>query len=327
MSQPSVSIILPVLDERATIDDVLASLLGQDYAGSLEIVVADGGSTDGTRRRLEEWERRLGGRLRIVDNPLKRQSPGLNRAAEVASGEILVRADGHTVYAPDYVTRSVAALANGADAAGGRMNPVGANRFGRGVAAAMNSPLTMGPARFHHAEEPETVDTVYLGAFRRRDFLAAGGFRSFPSGAAEDADFYHRWRAAGRTVVVDPAIVSRYTPRDRPGRLWRQYLAYGRGKAEMLWANGRFPSWRPLAPLALILALIAGVVLAAAGRPWPLAAVVTAWVALVGWVAATGDGPPMDTFLAAAIMHLAYGVGLVGGLLRGPAPVRRALEG
>ncbi len=327
MSHPAVSIILPVLDERATIDAVLASLLDQRYDGPLEIIVADGGSTDGTRDRLEAWQRRTDGRVRVVDNPQRRQSPGLNRAAELASGEILVRADGHTVYAPDYVERSVAALAAGADAAGGRMNPVGANRFGRGVAAAMNSPLTMGPARFHHAEEPETVDTVYLGAFRRDDFLATGGFRSFPSGAAEDADFYHRWRAAGRTVVVDPAIVSRYTPRDRPGRLWRQYLAYGRGKAEMLWANGRFPSWRPLAPLALIVALGAGVVLAAFGRPWLLAAVVTAWAGLVGWVAATGDGPPVETFLAAAIMHLAYGIGLIGGLLRGPTPVRKALEG
>ncbi|HHC09508.1 MAG TPA: glycosyltransferase [Actinobacteria bacterium] len=324
MRAPSVSVILPILDERDTIDDVLTSLLDQRYDGPLEIVVADGGSTDGTRERLVDWARRAGGRLRVIDNPDRRQSPGLNRAAAVATGEILVRADGHTVYAPDYVARSVAALDDGADAAGGRMNPVGRTRFGRGVAAAMNSPLTMGPARFHHATRRESVDTVYLGAFRRDDFFAVGGFRGFPSGAAEDADFYHRWRASGRTVVVDPAIVSRYTPRDDPRSLWRQYLAYGRGKAEMLWANGRFPSWRPLAPLGLVAALGVGAVLALLGWPWLLLVVVAAWWAVLGWVAVTGNGPPFETFLAAAIMHLAYGLGVVVGLLAGPGPVRRS---
>ena len=121
------------------------------------------------------------------------------------------------------------------------MNPVGTNPFGRVVAAAMNSRLTMGPARFHHADRREEVDTVYLGAFPREDFLQLGGFRAFPSGAAEDADFYHRWNRTGRTVVVDPVIHSEYTPRQDPKALWNQYLRYGLGKSEMLWvmASGR----------------------------------------------------------------------------------------
>src|SRR5690606_25283512 len=128
----------------------------------VEVVVADGGSTDGTRDILESIAR-TEPRLRVIDNPARRQSHGLNDAAALATGQILIRADGHSRYAPDYVSRSVAALIELGGAVGGRMNPVGYDRFSEAVAAAMNSPLTMGPGRFHHAETTEVVDTVYLG--------------------------------------------------------------------------------------------------------------------------------------------------------------------
>ncbi|MCL1598502.1 MAG: glycosyltransferase, partial [Actinomycetia bacterium] len=96
MSSPPVSIILPVFDEITNIDAVLDSLSQQRYNGTLETVVADGGSQDGTRERLEE---RAGQnpRIIVIDNPERRQSSGLNLAAERATGEILVRADGHTL--------------------------------------------------------------------------------------------------------------------------------------------------------------------------------------------------------------------------------------
>jgi hypothetical protein len=101
-------------------------------------------------------------------------------------------------------------------AIGGRMNPVGRTRFGRAVAAAMNSPLTMGPARFHHAGAREEVDTVYLGAFSGKASRRSAASATFPSGSSEDADFYYRWRRSGRRVFVDPAIVTA-TPPGSPG--------------------------------------------------------------------------------------------------------------
>mgnify|MGYP006202854555 CR=1 FL=1 len=70
------------------------------------------------------------------------------------------------------------------------MYPVGRTGFGRAVAAAMKSPLTMGPGRFHHSVIREEVDTVYLGAMRREWFGTLGGFRAFASGTSEDADIY-----------------------------------------------------------------------------------------------------------------------------------------
>jgi succinoglycan biosynthesis protein ExoA len=168
------------------------------------------------------------------------------------------------------------------------------------------------------------VDTVYLGAFRRDDFEESGGFRSFPSGSSEDADFYYRWRKSGRKVHVDPWIVSSYTPRDTPRSLWRQYFRYGQGKAEMLWLNGEMPSLRPLAPLLLVLGILAGVVLGILSAVWwPLLAGVGVWLVLLLGVAVTsGESVPRVVF-AAGIMHLAYGLGMIRGLLAGPGAVRR----
>jgi len=321
-SLPPVSVMLPVLNEVESIDDVLGDLLAQDYRGSLEVVVADGGSTDGTLGKLSEWNA-ADPRIRVVDNPKRRQAVGLNLAAAQSAGSVLVRADGHSRYARDYVSNSMRVLAEVGGAVGGRMRPVGATAFGRAVAAAMESPLTMGPGRFHHATTREEVDTVYLGAFNRPDFEALGGFRLF-TGTSEDADFYFRWRQSGRKVFVDPTIVSTYRPRDAPGALWRQYFRYGLGKSEMLWFNGRLPSPRPLAPMSLVVGLLATLALGIlSGLWWPLALALAGWVLLLTWVAVRSDESSWGVMSAAAIMHLSYGLGTVWGLIRGPGPTRR----
>lgn len=328
MPEPTVSVLLPVFNEIDHIDACIESLVAQDYTGELSIVAADGGSSDGTRERLEQWQARLP-RLVLIDNRARIQSEGLNLAARVAVGEILVRADAHTTYAPDYVRRSVETLLAGeAVAVGGRLTPKGQSRFGRAVAAAMTSPLAIGPGRFHHAPTPGPADTVYLGTFRSADFASLGGFRSFPSGAVEDADLFFRWRRLGRTVFLDPAIRSTYQPRDTPKDLAHQFCRYGMGKTELLYVNGRWPSWRPAAPLALIMGIAGFVILGlAAGQWWPLFGLLGIWSLTLG-VAAAGSSPAgwFSTVAAAAIMQLAYGVGLLMGLLRRPSRVRRAVS-
>jgi len=315
---PPITVILPVLNESAHIDACLETLARQDYPGPVTVVVADGGSEDDTVARLEGWRRRLPG-LEVIHNPDRRQSPGLNLAAAAAPGEILIRADGHTEYAPDYVLRSVQALVELGPgwAVGGNMRPVGRTGFGKAVAAAMRSRF-VSPARFHQSRRRSEVDTVYLGSFRRDEYLALGGLRSFPSGSSEDADFYFRWRKSGRRVLLDPDVRSTYRPRERVGSLWRQYFRYGQGKTEMLYANGRLPSWRPLAPLALVMGLGGTGGLAVFKRTVaPFGVMAATWgVVLVG-VGVRADGPALPVAGATALMHLGYGLGTVWGLLRG----------
>jgi succinoglycan biosynthesis protein ExoA len=178
--------------------------------------------------------------------------------------------------------------------------------------------LAIGHCKFHHAAEPVEADTVYLGTFRRSDFLASDGYRDLPHGVAEDADLFYRWRDAGRTILLDPAIESTYSPRESVRSLFRQFRLYGAGKADMLYANGRWPSWRPLAPLLLVTALIATFLLAAAtGIRWPFWSLLAVWIVVL-LVAARIARRPIErlrVFVAAATMHMAYGIGLLQGLL------------
>ena len=90
MSKPPVTIILPVYNEAGTIDTTLESLLGQDYDGSLDVIVADGGSEDGTRDRLDAWAASTPN-MTVIHNDRRVQSYGLNAAAEASAAPLVVR--------------------------------------------------------------------------------------------------------------------------------------------------------------------------------------------------------------------------------------------
>lgn len=321
MSSPSVCIVLPVLNELDAIDPCLGSLQSQTYAGPIKVLVADGGSGDGTLERLADWSQTWPS-VHVIDNPDRVQSAGIWLAANATDSEILIRADAHTTYESDYVERSVAALeSDDAVAVGGPMRPGSDTWFGKAVAAVMTHPLGVGPAPFHHGLERCNVDTVYLGTFRRSDFLAVGGMRTLPSRVAEDADLYYRWRRAGRTILMDPAIKSTYQPRETAWALWKQFFRYGVGKADMLILNGEFPSARPLAPLALVVGLATAALLLPI-TAWPLLLLLAVWLGVL--VVAMRFSPAR--MLAAMIMHLSYGFGLTKGLLRTRATVRSQVK-
>lgn len=319
---PRVSILLPVLNEADHIDDCLESLADQDFDGDLELIVAEGGSTDGSRDMLSAWQDQLTN-LVLVDNPRRLQAHGLNLAAERATGEILVRVDAHTTYAPDYVRLCVEGLLESeAKVVGGLQSASARGPFGRAVAEAMGSRVAIGPAPFRHATEPTEADTVYLGAMKKSDWEHLDGWRSLPSGVAEDADLHFRLRSNGGQVLVDPAIRTIYRPRETPGALWRQFFRYGMGKADMLYINGRWPSLRPAAPLILVLGFLAGLVAGVIWSWWPLIGLVVVWL-LTLVVAARGR---LLVMVAAGIMQLAYGLGLLRGMLRWPPRVRASVE-
>ncbi len=329
--QPTVSVILPVLDEERHILDCLTDLQAQTYQNILEILIADGGSTDETRSIIQSLGDR---RIRVVDNPGRLQSHGLNLLLPLCRGEIVVRADAHTRYATDYVAACVEALtATGAWVVGGPQIPVElATGFGVGVAKAMTEPWATGPAAFRRGKMAAEVDTVYLGAFPAWVFDRVGGYRVFPSGVSEDADICDRIRRAGGTVMLDPAIRSAYHPRTTVTGLWRQYLRYGMGKAEMARVNRRLPTLRPIAPALLVLVLTAGGLLAVSGSsPLLLVAGAVGWLGLVGGLSLRHGRDSARVAAAAAVIHLAYGIGFWIGLLRrvghvAPAPdVRRVI--
>src|SRR5690242_2130286 len=172
---PMVTIAMPAYNEEHYIEACIASVQRQDYPKDrIEILVADGRSSDRTREILERLAA-ADPRIRVVDNPERLQAAGLNRMVREAHGDIVVRMDVHCEYAPTYVRRCVEALdRTGADNVGGAQRARAKTFFQRALCAALESPLGVGGARYRSADQEGFVDTVFLGAFRRRVFETVG---------------------------------------------------------------------------------------------------------------------------------------------------------
>ena len=302
---PAVTVAIPVLEEERHIEGCLSAVTGQRYGGAIEVLVIDGGSRDSTRELAEGFPGVL-----VIDNPLRRRAPGLNRALAVASGDVFVRVDARTLIAPDYVARCVESLRRtGAAMVGGAMVPrdAPADRFQAAVAAAMRSRLGVGTARFHRtAAGPGFVDTVYLGAFPTDLARTLRGYDETWD-TNEDAELAWRMRSRGG-VWFDPTIRSVYTPRTAPAALARQFFGYGRGRARTVVRHPRSLSARQtLAPL-LLLGLLS---------PWRLP-VALAYLAVLSLALLGARTCPLRVAVrvpaVVTVMHLAWAGGFLTGL-------------
>ena len=317
-SLPTASIVMPVRDEADHIDAALDSVLSQDYQGELEIIVADGGSVDGTRIRVEA-RAEIDHRIRLIDNPDGTAPSGLNAAIEAAVGSVIVRCDGHSELDSDYVTIAVEVLAEtGAANVGGVQAAEGKGLIQRAIALAMTSPLGVGNSRFHYSANAGPTDTVYLGAFDRSALEAVGGF-DVSLVRNQDYEMNHRLRRSGRVVWFDPRLRVRYRPRRSLRALWRQYFDYGTWKRVMLRGAPDALKARQLAPPLLVIGLIGSVALTIVGyRTWAVPGVYMGFLVL-GTISEAVRRRELAAVLlppVLAIMHLGWGTGFLFGRTR-----------
>lgn len=325
-SPTRVSIIVPCRNEAATISSLLEGVYCQTFPRELlEVVIADAASTDGTRARIGAFQAAHPDlAITLVPNPDLTIPAGLNRAIAAASGDVIVRLDGHSRPHPSYVEHCAAALAQGrGDNVGGvwEIRPGARGWAAAAIAAAAAHPLAVGDARYRYASRPAAVDTVPFGAFRR-DLVARIG--PFDEGLLtnEDYEFNVRVRRGGGVVWLDPAIRSEYVARPTFGALARQYWRYGFWKARMLRRYPETLRWRQAGPPLLVAALAALAPLASRRRParLMLAALLGLYsLALLGvglQLAGRARSPAMllGGPLAVAVMHLAWGAGFLWSL-------------
>ena len=323
---PHVSVVMAVRNEAAHLEATLRAVFDQDYEGGLEVVVADGRSTDGTLAILRRCASE-DSRLKVIDNPDMGVATGLNRAIGAACGQVLVRCDGHAELAPDYVRLAVGLLEEtGAANVGGRQDAVGTSALERAIAIAMNSPAAAGAARFRHSSAAGPADTVYLGVFDSQALEEVGGFD--PTLVRnQDYELNHRLRQAGRLVWFDPRLAVAYHPRSSLRALWRQYLDYGRWKRVMLLRNPGALRLRQLAPPALVTGLVASAIGAVVGVPfwWTPPAAYGMLVAANTLSEAIRRRDRAAWLLTSVMpaMHLAWGIGFlfVPAGRRGAIPV------
>lgn len=319
MALPLVTIAMPAYNEERFIEACIRSVQAQDYPRDrIEILVADGRSEDRTRAILAELAVD-DPRIHVIDNPERLQAAGLNRMIREARGDIVVRMDVHCEYAPTYVRTCVETLERtGADNVGGAQRAKAKTAFQRALCAALTSPLGVGGASYRDASREGFVDTVFLGAFRKRVFEAIGLYdpRAITN---EDAELNQRLLESGGKIYLSRDIEVHYYPRDSFKTLAKQYYKYGRGRARTLLKLGRFPTLRPVIPFLLV---VGGVTLLVVPPLWPLAVPAMAAYALATGAEAVRIGKRLGVpGIATAwgifpVLHVSHGAGFAAGLVR-----------
>lgn len=255
-SQPTVTIGIPVLNEEEHIERVVSGFLDAGYPNLVEILIADGGSKDRTRKIVSKLSEK-DNRVKLIDNPNKYQSFALNRMIDVAEGEVFLRADGHCYYQDDYIQNCVSVmLETGARNVGGAQRYMASNLVQAGIAMAVKSFLGNGGAKYMQESYEGYADTVFLGCFWTKDLKKIGGFNT-ENITNQDSELNLRLiENFGDSVYVSPKIKSWYFPRDSFGNLFKQYFRYGRGRYLTKSLHPKVSPVRGLLPFVTILMLV-----------------------------------------------------------------------
>ncbi len=311
-SSVSSLIIIPCLNEAKHIEPLIEKLDPALDDLNARIVVADGGSTDGTREivaRISETDHRV----ILLDNPRRLQSAAINLAVSTFGRdyEYFIRIDAHGDYPDDYCQRLVEeAQETEADSVVVAMETVGFGMFQKATAFAQNSKLGNGGSKHREGAEGHWTDHGHHALMRVNAFETVGGYdESFSHN--EDAELDYRLKKAGFGIWMTDKTRMIYYPRSSVKTLFRQYLGYGRGRAKNILKHGNMPKLRQMLPLAVVPVFI-GAFLAVLN--WIAVIPFSLWaIACVGygfWMAVGQRNPygPLAA-LSAMVMHFAWSAG------------------
>jgi succinoglycan biosynthesis protein ExoA len=321
-AHPLVSIVLPCRNEAGYIEASLESILRQQLPeGGFEVIVADGMSGDGTREFLSQMAGQYP-QLRVLDNPGRIVSTGLNAAIRAARGEFILRMDAHTLYAPDYARQCLAVMREtGADNVGGPMRTCANTYMERAIRAGFHSRFAVGGACSHNPNYEGYVDTVIYGCWKKDLFQRIG---YFDEDLVRNQDDEHNFRLArhGGRIYQTPRIHSWYHVRGSLSALFRLYMQYGYWKAFVIRKHQRPASLRHLVPGTFVASLG---LLGALGLFWApallgalgLAALYLLAVLLASLlISAQGNWTLLPALpLVLGCFHFGYGYGFLRGIL------------
>jgi len=320
---PKVSLLVAVRNEANYIKKLISSIIDQTYPNEkLEVIILDGGSTDGTWEIVKELIQGHSN-FQLLENPKGVQSAAWNLGIDLSHGEIISIVSGHVNLAPDYVEKAVETLQRtGADLVGGTIRAISTGVVGQAIALAMSSPFGVGGARHRYTEVEQETDSVFMGFCHRSLYEKIGKFDE-ELVRNQDDEFSYRLTKTGGRIVCNPEIISYYHTRSTLNSLWRQYFQYGFYKVRVLQKHPAQMRPRQFVPPAFVLALLAGILLTIF-TPW-------GWVALTALVGAyllanlaasvfTAKNHgwrylPLLPF-AFTILHLSYGLGFLIGLFK-----------
>ena len=322
------SVVIPLRNEEAYIEQCLQSLLRQDYpADQLEVLLVDGMSTDRTCAIIEDYSARYPYMV-LLNNPHKTVPFAMNIGIRAARGRYIVRLDAHSAYADNYITKCIEFLEKtGADNVGGVAETRGEGFWGSAIALMLSSRFGVGNSAFRIGAEDGYVDTVPFGAFRREVFEKYGYYDERLT-RNQDNEMNYRIRKNGGKIYLTNEIKLTYFSRSTI-----------RGIAKMAFQNGKWNvitsflcpgtmGVRHFVPFAFVLSLLlwplAGLLFNSGFFLKCLALELALYLCLnIGFSLAIALKNSFKYFLALLLLfplfHICYGWGSLAGLLKQPA--------
>jgi len=232
-SLPRISIVCPARNEERVIRQSLRSIVENGYPGTrLEVIVADGMSTDRTREIVAEVASEYEATIRLIDNPGRIMPSGANLGIQAATGDVIFLLNSHSRYAPGYFERCVRTLQEqGADCVSGIIGFDNSDDsfWSPAIRMALSHPFGVGNSRYRLAtsrEEPFVVDSAGFAGVRREVFERVGLYNEVLK-HSQDQDLHARIAAAGFVTMIDPRARATYYHRTS----FSAFLKY-------VWRNG-----------------------------------------------------------------------------------------
>ena len=232
---PAVSVVIPAFNEEKVISRTIDSLLAQQYAGALEIIVVDDGSTDSTyqQARATYGEHQ---RVRVFTKANGGKASALNFGIAHALHDVIIALDADTLFARDTVAELVQPLADARVAAVAGNAKVGnrINLVTRWQALEYVTSQNLDRRAFSLLD-CITVVPGAVGAWRRPVIHEVGGFRD--DTLAEDQDLTLAVRRAGYSVAYADGAVALTEAPDTLRALARQRFRWSFGTLQCAWKH------------------------------------------------------------------------------------------
>jgi glycosyltransferase involved in cell wall biosynthesis len=309
-----ITVICPTYNEKNYILKVL-EFFTHSKPDDKELLIIDGGSTDGTIGIVKKWCEKHSN-IQLINNPNKTVPYALNLGIKSSNGDPIIRLDAHTEYEFDYFERILETFnKSGADIVGGPVRAVGKADFQKTVAMATSTVFGVGDSKIHKENFKGLSDHVYLGAWRRQLFSDIGLFNEQLI-RNQDDELHYRAKSYGKKIYLNSEIKSYYYPRNTYLKLIIQYFQYGFFKPIVMFnvkseikirhlIPSVFSIYMFLLPLAFfyIYYLI------------PLVAYITLDVYYSVQLSGRIKNK-MQAFLVYPALHLSYGLGVIAGIFK-----------
>jgi len=248
-----VSVVITVLNEANSLSRLLDSLAAQTRLPN-EVVVCDGGSTDGTLALLETEDRLP---LRAIRRPGANISQGRNAAIKAATGEFIAVTDAGVRLSQQWLEKIVAPFEDvGTQTVAGFFVPDPQTVFEAALGATvLPEAREINPADFNPSSRSV--------AFRKSAWAAAGGYPEWLD-YCEDLIFDFRLRKRYGPFLFVPEALVYFRPRPNLRAFFVQYYRYARG-------DGKADLWRRRHAIRYLTYWVAAPLVAAAGAlvsPW-----------------------------------------------------------